>query len=184
MLLTLSRRQVLGHKVPGLRHLYQPIKSKINQYSNNSPKKINTNYSKIYIILLKLQQITSTNHLDRFIYIPSSGDITKPQRKGRGLKVCPWDLYPRSKRVTNRLRPRSLIWIGKICFQVEGRIGTWKMGVWPYVLGPKNTPKPLYKPRLEPWFRYTSDRTETTKLSVGTNLEESTGIVLEELYNH
>ena len=75
MLLTLARRRVLGHKVPCLRHLYQPIKSKINQYSNNSQKKINTNYSKNYIILLKLQQITSTNHLDRFIYIPSSWDI-------------------------------------------------------------------------------------------------------------
>ena len=75
MLLTLAHRRVLGHKVPCLRHLYKPIKSKINQYLNNSPKKINTNYSKNYMILLKLQQITSNNRLERFIYIPSGGDI-------------------------------------------------------------------------------------------------------------
>ena len=75
MLLTLACCRVLGHKVPRLRHLYKPIKSKINQYLNNSPKKFNTNYSKNYMILLKLQQITSNNRLERFIYIPSGGDI-------------------------------------------------------------------------------------------------------------
>ena len=63
MLLTLARRRVLGHKVPRLRHLYKPIKSKINQYLNNSPKKFNTNYSKNYMILLKLQQITLNNRI-------------------------------------------------------------------------------------------------------------------------
>ena len=72
-----AHRRVLGHKVPRLRHLYKPIKSKINQYLNNSQKKINTNYSKNYMILLKLQQITSNNRLERFIYIPSGGDIIK-----------------------------------------------------------------------------------------------------------
>ena len=76
MLLMLARRQVLGHKVPRLRHLYKPIKSKINQYLNNSPKKFNTNYSKNDMILLKLQQITSNNRLERFIYIPLGRDIT------------------------------------------------------------------------------------------------------------
>ena len=77
MLLMLPHLLVLGHKVPRLRHLYKPIKSKINQYLNNSPKKINRNYSKNYMILLKLQQITSNNRLERFIYIPSGGDIIK-----------------------------------------------------------------------------------------------------------
>ena len=77
MLLTLACRRVLGHKVPRLRHLYKPIKSKINQYLNNFQKKINTNYGKNYMILLKLQQITSNNCLELFIYIPSSGDIIK-----------------------------------------------------------------------------------------------------------
>ena len=47
MLLTLARRRVLGHKVPGLRHLYQPIKSKINQRLNNSPKKLIQTIAKI-----------------------------------------------------------------------------------------------------------------------------------------
>ena len=73
MLLTLAHRRVLGHKVPHLRHLNKPIKSKINQYLNNSPQKINSNYSKNYIILLKLQQITSNNRLGQFIYILSAG---------------------------------------------------------------------------------------------------------------
>ena len=77
MLLRLACRRVLGHKVPRLRHLYKPIKSKINQYLNNSQNKFNTNYRKIYMILLKLQQITSNNRLERFIYIPSGGDIIK-----------------------------------------------------------------------------------------------------------
>ena len=76
MLLTLARRRVLGHKVPGLGHLYRPIKRNIYQYLNNSQKKINRNYSKIYIILLKLLQIRRNNRLDRFIYITSGGDIT------------------------------------------------------------------------------------------------------------
>ena len=44
MLLTLARRRVLGHKVPRLRHLYKPIKIKINPYLNNSQKIFNTNY--------------------------------------------------------------------------------------------------------------------------------------------
>ena len=77
MLLTLARHRVLGHKVPRLRHLYKPIKSKINQYLNNSQIFFNTNYNKNYMILLKLQQITSNNRLERFIYIPSGGDIKR-----------------------------------------------------------------------------------------------------------
>ena len=47
MLLMLARRQVLGQKVRGLRHLYQPIKSKINQYLNNSQKKLIQTIEKI-----------------------------------------------------------------------------------------------------------------------------------------
>ena len=74
MLLTLARRPVLGHKIPGLRHLYKPIKSKINQYLNNFQKKL-IQTRKNYMILLKFQQITSNNGLERFIYIPSGGDI-------------------------------------------------------------------------------------------------------------
>ena len=68
-MLTQACRWVLGHKVPGLRHLYKPIGSKINQNLNNSSKIIDTNYSKNYIFLLKLKQITPNNRLERFIYI-------------------------------------------------------------------------------------------------------------------
>ena len=36
-MLTQAYRWDLGHKFPGLRHLYKPIGSKINQNLNNSP---------------------------------------------------------------------------------------------------------------------------------------------------
>ena len=37
-MLTQACRWVLGHKFPCLHHLYKPIRSKINQNLNNSPK--------------------------------------------------------------------------------------------------------------------------------------------------
>ena len=55
-----ARCRVLGHKVPGLRHLYKPIRSKINQDLNNSKKKIDTTIGKIicfYWSCYKLVQI-------------------------------------------------------------------------------------------------------------------------------
>ena len=46
-MLTQACRRVLGHKITGLRHLYKPIRSKINQDLNNSQKKIDTTIGKI-----------------------------------------------------------------------------------------------------------------------------------------
>ena len=68
-MLTQACHWVLGHKVPGLRHLYKPIGSKINQNLKNSPKIIDTNYNKNYMFLLKLLQITPNNPFEQYIYI-------------------------------------------------------------------------------------------------------------------